>query len=53
VVEATGVHIGQAGVTFFDLKTMGGVILLGGILAALPAWRAYRQSLADGLTVRL
>ncbi|MNJ79500.1 hypothetical protein D3C77_775470 [compost metagenome] len=33
--------------------------LLGAILAAallmgvVPAWRAYRQSLADGLTIRL
>ena len=33
--------------------------LLGGILAAalligtVPAWRAYRQSLADGLSIRL
>ena len=35
------------------------VLMLGGILAAallmgsVPAWRAYRQSLADGLSIRL
>jgi putative ABC transport system permease protein len=29
------------------------VVLLGGIVAGLlPAWRAYRLSLADGMTVR-
>lgn len=31
-----------------------GIVILAGILAALwPAWRAYRQSLADGLGTRL
>jgi putative ABC transport system permease protein len=29
--------------------TLGAALLLG----LLPAWRAYRQSLADGLTIRL
>ncbi len=28
-------------------------VLLGGVIAGLlPAWRAYRLSLADGMTVR-
>ena len=28
-------------------------VLVGGVLAGLlPAWRAYRLSLADGMTVR-
>lgn len=35
-----------------DLATLA-AILLGGILAGLlPAWRAYRLSLADGMTIR-
>ncbi|MET1078974.1 MAG: ABC transporter permease [Pseudomonas sp.] len=34
--------------------TLLGVILLAALLiGALPAWRAYRQSLADGLSIRL
>lgn len=32
---------------------LAGVVGAGFILGALPAWRAYRFSLADGLTVRL
>lgn len=29
------------------------VVVAGFVLSLLPAWRAYRQSLADGLTVKL
>jgi putative ABC transport system permease protein len=42
-----------------DLPTTYEWTLLGAILAAallmgcVPAWRAYRQSLADGLSIRL
>ncbi len=32
---------------------LGGVVGAGFVLGAVPAWRAYRQSIADGLTVRL
>lgn len=53
VMDMAGVHIGQAGISLFDLQTLGGVVLLAAILSAVPAWRAYRQSLADGLTVRI
>lgn len=53
VMEATGVFVGGMGVTAFDVTTLGAVIVLAGILAAVPAWRAYRQSLSDGLTVRI
>ncbi|HBX55153.1 MAG TPA: peptide ABC transporter permease, partial [Pseudomonas sp.] len=28
---------------------LGAALLMGGV----PAWRAYRQSLADGLSIRL
>jgi putative ABC transport system permease protein len=34
--------------------TLGGLILIAGLLVGLiPAWRSYRYSLADGLTVNL
>jgi putative ABC transport system permease protein len=32
---------------------LGGVVVAGGIIGLIPAWRAYRLSLADGLTVRV
>ena len=36
----------------FDLAVIVAVTVAGGLVAALPAWRAYRDALADGLTVR-
>nr|MBO2510886.1 peptide ABC transporter permease [Gammaproteobacteria bacterium] len=32
---------------------LGAILCAALLLSALPAWRAYRQSLADGLTIRL
>lgn len=37
----------------FDLAVIVGVTVAGGLVAALPAWRVYRYSLADGMTVRI
>ena len=37
----------------FDLAVVLGVTLAGALAATFPAWRAYRYSLADGLTVRV
>lgn len=37
----------------FDLAVGAGVTIAGGAVAAIPAWRVYRYSLADGLTMRI
>ncbi len=37
----------------FEAGLLGGIVLSGFLMGALPAWRAYRQSLADGMTIRL
>ena len=37
----------------FDLAVVLGVTLAGALAATFPAWRAYRYSLADGLTMRV
>ena len=37
----------------FDLVVVVAVTFAGGAAAAIPAWRVYRYSLADGLTVRV
>ena len=37
----------------FDLVVVLGVTLAGALAATFPAWRAYRYSLADGLTMRV
>jgi putative ABC transport system permease protein len=36
-----------------DLSILCGVLLAAGFAGAIPAWQAYRRSLADGLTIRL
>ena len=53
IVDATGVFVGGPSVTSFDLITIAAVIGFAAVLAAFPAWRAYRQSLSDGLTIRV
>jgi len=37
----------------YDLAIIALVTLAAAVLGLLPAWRAYRNSLADGMTVRL
>ena len=37
----------------FDLYVLTGILVIAVIVSIIPAWRAYRNSLADGLTVRL
>ena len=38
---------------FKDLTILGGIILTGMFMGIIPAFKAYRQSLADGMTIRL
>ena len=47
-----GLYLGIAPPNLRDLSLLGLVILGGLIAGAVPAWRASRQSLADGLIVR-
>ena len=37
----------------FDLYVLAGILGIAVVVSIIPAWRAYRNSLADGLTVRL
>ena len=37
----------------FDLYAVGGVTIAAALLGLIPAWRAFQNSLADGLTIRL
>lgn len=47
-----GLHIGLGWPTPRDASLLG-LVLVGGLLAgAIPAWRASRQALADGMIVR-
>jgi putative ABC transport system permease protein len=48
-----GIHVSLAGLTSYDLAILGGVIGAALIMGLIPAWRAYRNTLADGLTIRI
>jgi putative ABC transport system permease protein len=37
----------------YELGLLGAVQLVAFLVALLPAWRAYRYSLADGMTIRI
>jgi putative ABC transport system permease protein len=37
----------------YDLGLIGAVTLAAAVLGLLPAWRAFRNSLADGMTIRV
>lgn len=43
----------SAGLRAFDLFVLAGILVIAVLVSIIPAWRAYRNSLADGLTVRL
>lgn len=52
VLESFGFHLAGGLPGPFDLAVVVFVTLAAGLVAVFPAWRAYRFSLADGLTVR-
>ncbi|QIR07023.1 ABC transporter permease [Salinivibrio costicola] len=37
----------------YELSLMAGVLIAGFIVGLIPAWRAYRQALADGMTIKV
>ncbi|MEM8772876.1 MAG: ABC transporter permease [Pseudomonadota bacterium] len=53
-IEAVaGFPLGGFGLSPYDFYIAAGVIIIGFALGFLPGWLAYRQSLSDGLTVRI
>ena len=47
-----GIWIPISGLGLREVTVIGTVIAAGAIVSVLPAWRAYRMSLADGMVVR-
>ena len=37
----------------YELRLLGAILGAALLMGGVPAWRAYRQSLADGLSIRL
>ncbi len=52
VISEFGIQL-SVGLRAFDFFVLAGILLIAILVSIVPAWRAYRNSLADGLTVRL
>lgn len=48
-----GIHIALGGLAPREWLMLGGIVLAGCLVGAIPAYRAYRLSLADGLAPRV
>ena len=48
-----GLYLPLALPSAYEWSLLGCILLAGLMMGSVPAWRAYRQSLADGLSIRL
>lgn len=48
-----GLYLALSAPTRYEWTLLGGILLAALLMGSVPAWRAYRQSLADGLSIRL
>ena len=54
IIEARyGIYIELGGLTPHELLLLGIVLLAGFVVGMLPSYRAYKLSLADGLSIRI
>ncbi|PTQ70996.1 ABC transporter permease [Pseudomonas sp. GV071] len=48
-----GIFLPLALPSAYEWSLLGGILAAALLMGAIPAWRAYRQSLADGLSIRV
>ncbi|HEY6125970.1 MAG TPA: ABC transporter permease [Steroidobacteraceae bacterium] len=48
-----GIFVPLAGLTVSDAAMLAGIVVAALLMGVLPAWRAYRNTLSDGLTIRV
>ena len=53
VTREFGLHLPLSAPGGYELGLVAGVILAAFVVGAIPAFRAYRLSLADGLSMRI
>ncbi|KQB00375.1 ABC transporter permease [Vibrio metoecus] len=53
IASQYGIQIALTGLTPYEWQLLGSVQLAGMVIGFIPALRAYRQSLSDGMTIRL
>ncbi len=49
----SGIFLGALAPGFYDVAVIGVIVVASVVLGCIPAFRAYRNSLADGLTIRV
>nr|WP_298168985.1 ABC transporter permease [uncultured Pseudomonas sp.] len=53
VQASYGLYLPLAAPTTYEWTLLGAILAAALLMGCVPAWRAYRQSLADGLSIRL
>ena len=53
LVARFGIFVPLTGLTVPDAVMLAGIVVAALAMGLLPAWRAYRNTLADGLTIRI
>ena len=53
IEAAAGFPLGGFALSVYDFYITAAVVFIGFLLGFVPGWLAYRQSLSDGLTVRI
>lgn len=48
-----GLYLALSAPSQYEWTLLGGILAAALVMGIVPAWRAYRQSLADGLSIRL
>jgi putative ABC transport system permease protein len=48
-----GIFVRIGGLSRYDLAILGSIVLAALVMGLLPAWRAYRNTLSDGLTIHV
>ncbi|MCE2596510.1 ABC transporter permease [Motilimonas cestriensis] len=52
-MDMFGIYVRLSALTQYELILLSIVVISGFIIGLFPAWRAYRMSLADGMTIRI
>lgn len=53
LADRHGIFVAIEGLSGYDFALLGSVVAAALLMGLIPAWRAYRNSLADGLTIRV
>lgn len=53
IEQQFGLYLAIRPLQAYELGLLGSILLAAGLCGVIPAWRAYRNALADGLIVRI